>query len=170
MRTPAASSGAAFSRTASGSSASGSCRRYALLTIDNRVATLTLNRDEMLRSERASINAKLEGIARKLDRLAEAERAEEDVFAEIAKLGEKEIEASYGLGSRRWDRPHFSPPLFFRAQSHDSSSRSTDDSCAAKALGRQGLRIDAIGRLSGEERRLLSIFGVFGSAPFLLSI
>jgi hypothetical protein len=48
---------------------------------------------EALQTERASIISDLEAISRKLGRLAEAQKDEERIFAEIAKLGEKEIEA-----------------------------------------------------------------------------
>jgi hypothetical protein len=59
----------------------------------NVVAIKPSDPAEALRSERASIIADLEAVNRRLTALAAAQKNEESIFAEIAKLGEKEIEA-----------------------------------------------------------------------------
>jgi hypothetical protein len=89
---------------------------------------------EALRSERERIVADLETISRKIARLAEAQKDEERIFAEIAKLGEKEIEAvkAWVASGREGTQPQ--PDAGERARLTKRMAAAVDAARAAKAV------------------------------------
>jgi hypothetical protein len=89
---------------------------------------------EALRSERERIVADLETISRKLARLAEAQKDEERIFAEIAKLGEKEIEAVKAWVESGCEGPQPQPDAGERARLTKRMAAAVDAARAAKAV------------------------------------
>lgn len=89
---------------------------------------------EALRSERERIVADLETISRKLARLAEAQKDEERIFAEIAKLGEKEIEAVKVWVASGCEGPQPQPDAGERARLTKRMAAAVDAARTAKAV------------------------------------
>jgi hypothetical protein len=89
---------------------------------------------EALRSERERIVANLETISRTLARLAEAKKDEERIFAEIAKLGEKEIEAVKAWVESGCEGPQPQPDAGERARLTKRMAAAVDAARAAKAV------------------------------------
>jgi hypothetical protein len=89
---------------------------------------------DALRSERERIVADLETISRKLARLAEAQKDEERIFAEIAKLGEKEIEAVKAWVASGCEGPQPQPDAGERARLTKRMAAAVDAAQAAKAV------------------------------------
>ena len=89
---------------------------------------------DALQSERASIIADLESVARKIARLGEAQKDEERIFAEIAKLGEKEIEAVKVWVASGCEGPQPQPDAGERARLTKRMAAAVDAARAAKAV------------------------------------
>jgi hypothetical protein len=89
---------------------------------------------EALRSERASLIADLEAVARKLSKLAEAQKDEARIFAEIAKLGEKEIEAVKAWVASGCEGTQPQPDAGERARITKRMAAAVDASRAAKSV------------------------------------
>ncbi len=89
---------------------------------------------EALRSEHASIVADLEAISRKLGRLAEAQKDEERIFAEIAELGEKEIESVKAWVASGCEGTQPQPDAGERARITKRMAVAVDAARAAKAV------------------------------------
>jgi hypothetical protein len=89
---------------------------------------------DALQSKRASIVADLETAARKLARLAEAQKNEERIFAEIAKLGEKEIEVVKAWVASGCEGPQPQPDAGERARLTKRMAAAVDAARTAKAV------------------------------------
>jgi hypothetical protein len=89
---------------------------------------------DALQSERASIISDLEAVGRKLARLAEAQKDEERIFAEIAKLGESEIEAVKVWVASGCEGPQPQPDAKARRELTERVARAVDATKAAKAV------------------------------------
>ena len=89
---------------------------------------------DALQSERASIVADLETAGRVCERLAEAQKNEERIFAEIAKLGEKEIEVVKAWVASGCEGPQPQPDAGERARLTKRMAAAVDAARTAKAV------------------------------------
>jgi hypothetical protein len=88
----------------------------------------------VLHAEKAKIAASMAEADRQLTRLAQAQREEERVFAEIAKLGEKEIEAVKVWVASGCEGPKPQPDAEARRELTERMGRAVDATKAAKAV------------------------------------